>query len=430
MGTYGSTSEYLTPIPSNKYEAGVAPLDSLPADWWNWLWQNITRNNDYTATFLNSIFSEINSVLSAAGVTPSGANTDDLKVAIERMCAKVANGEVAGSVLSSELSGRLHVNTDGTADINGLGTPSSLNTTATNVVAAINEVLAMAEGKAPIHHASTGCSYGVIDSFIETGADGCPVYTDANSGKCFGHVGLMAPNWDNCPYISDFTMSQFYNSAPSYAAHWNHRWNHLANATTPGHVFVTTGNGLSNEGGRISMAPNVRSVVFNNTTYTPDTNGCINLGAAGNSFPGYGTNVGRALGTASAGKCTLVARADHVHPISCCLVNSSGSVQLQGVQINIVQGTQRIFVCNNSIAIWHSDGACIIACNNTLCLAYRRGLCTGIVRVGPLGTCNIAVFMGICGSDSSGATVKSGIRILSSGCIYASKAICVCCACV
>ena len=98
MPTYASQSSYLTPIPSANIERGVIPLDSLPADWWNWLWNNITLNEGRIVQFINSVFSEINSVLSAAGVTPSTASTTDLKTAIQKLATTVATSAVPGSV--------------------------------------------------------------------------------------------------------------------------------------------------------------------------------------------------------------------------------------------------------------------------------------------------------------------------------------------
>ena len=106
MRTYATQSSYLTPIPNVNIDRGVIPLDSLPADWWNWLWHNITLNEGYIVQFINSVFSEINSVLSAAGVSPSTASTTDLRDAIQALAQVVATSSVPGSVLSSTLSGK------------------------------------------------------------------------------------------------------------------------------------------------------------------------------------------------------------------------------------------------------------------------------------------------------------------------------------
>lgn len=257
MPTYASQSSYLTPIPSANIERGVIPLDSLPADWWNWLWNNITLNEGRIVQFINSVFSEINSVLSAAGVTPSTASTTDLKTAIQKLATTVATSAVPGSVLSSTLSGKLRVIADGTASINGLGTPDQLETTSKEVVSAINEVLALAQGKAPTAHASSDTTYGV------------------GTTQQYGHVKVT----EGCGLaISCGTIS----------------------LNAPGYNCVGT----------------VTQICYNGASYSP-SDGVVDLGNSPSGFPGYGTAIcplnGDARCASSAGTSDLVARADHVH---------------------------------------------------------------------------------------------------------------------
>lgn len=267
MPTYAPQSSYLTPIPSANIERGVAPLDSLPADWWNWLWNNITLNEGRIVQFINSVFSEINSVLSAAGVTPSTASTTDLRDAIQKLATTVATSAVPGSVLSSTLSGKLRVIADGTASINGLGTPDQLETTSKEVVSAINEVLALAQGKAPTAHASSGTTYGV------------------GTTQQYGHVKVT----EGCGLaISCGTISL---NAPGY-----------------------------------NCTGTVTAVCFNGTKYTP-SDGVVDLGNASSGLPGYGTAIcplnGCANYASSAGTSDLVARADHVHQMPSCIGNGT-----------------------------------------------------------------------------------------------------------
>ena len=265
MPTYASQSSYLTPIPSANIERGVIPLDSLPADWWNWLWNNITLNEARIVQFINSVFSEINSVLSAAGVTPSTASTTDLKTAIQKLATTVATSAVPGSVLSSTLSGKLRVIADGTASINGLGTPDQLETTSKEVVSAINEVLALAQGKAPTSHASSDTTYGV------------------GTTQQYGHVKVT----EGCGLaISSGTIS----------------------LNAPGYNCVGT----------------VTQICYNGAVYSP-SDGVVDLGNSPSGFPGYGTAIcplnGDACCASSAGTSNLVARADHVHQMPntiCC----------------------------------------------------------------------------------------------------------------
>ena len=257
MPTYAPQSSYLTPIPSANIERGVSPLDSLPADWWNWLWNNITLNEGRIVQFINSVFSEINSVLSAAGVTPSTASTTDLRDAIQKLASTVATSAVPGSVLSSTLSGKLRVIADGTASINGLGTPDQLETTSKEVVSAINEVLALAQGKAPTAHASSDTTYGV------------------GTTQQYGHVKVT----EGCGLaISCGTIS----------------------LNAPGYNCVGT----------------VTQICYNGAAYSP-SDGVVDLGNSSSGFPGYGTAIcplnGDTRCASSAGTSDLVARADHVH---------------------------------------------------------------------------------------------------------------------
>lgn len=299
MPTYASQSSYLTPIPSANIERGVIPLDSLPADWWNWLWNSITLNEGRIVQFINSVFSEINSVLSAAGVTPSTASTTDLKTAIQKLATTVATSAVPGSVLSSTLSGKLRVIADGTASINGLGTPNQLKTTSKEVVSAINEVLALAQGKAPTSHASSDTTFGV------------------GTTRQYGHVKVT----EGCGLaISCGTISL---NAPGY------------NCTGTVTAVCFNGTKYTPSGGVVSFSASganctgtVTAVCYNGTRYTP-SDGVVNLGNAPSGFPGYGTAIcplnGNLCCASSAGTSSLVARADHVHAMPNCISSSNSN---------------------------------------------------------------------------------------------------------
>ena len=368
MPTYASQSSYLTPIPSANIERGVMPLDSLPADWWNWLWNNITLNEARIVQFINSVFSEINSVLSAAGVTPSTASTTDLKTAIQKLATTVATSAVPGSVLSSTLSGKLRVIADGTASINGLGTPDQLETTSKEVVSAINEVLALAQGKAPTSHASSDTTYGV------------------GTTQQYGHVKLcdsastvaaasgVAATPAAVKSVADSLAS--YQSANNSAVAGKAPTSHASSDTTYGvgttqqygHVKVTNGCGLAISSGTISLnAPGynctgtVTAVCYNGTKYTPSS-GVVNLGNAPTGFPGYGTAIcplnGDTRCASSAGASPLVARVDHVHqmPHELCY--------------------DRSFMCLlNFGAVLGSECTCVALQDDGKVFLYMRGCC-------------------------------------------------------
>lgn len=126
---------------SDEYKDGVIPLDTLPAAWWNWLWNQITLQEGNTVSALNNIFAEIINVLTDAGITPADEDTTQLKQAIYALSQRIATASVAGAVKSSSTNGQITVEADGTMTANGLGNVSNLTTEAKlTVVAAINEI--------------------------------------------------------------------------------------------------------------------------------------------------------------------------------------------------------------------------------------------------------------------------------------------------
>ncbi len=176
MDVYASQSQYLTGPDAAAQAAGTVPLDTLPADWWNWLWQQVTKRINETSQAVESIHTEILSVLQAASITPSEVSTSDLLNAIKAITRTVGSGDTAGAVKSSTKSGYVAIDSDGYMSPNGMGIPTSLNTTAKQIVEAINEVLAslntyktatndsitgLTNSKAPKMHASDTPSYGV-----------------------------------------------------------------------------------------------------------------------------------------------------------------------------------------------------------------------------------------------------------------------------
>ena len=179
MNVYASESQYLKGPDPAAQAAGTVPLDTLPADWWNWLWQEITKRINEASTAVESIHNEVLSVLQAASITPSEVSTTDLLNAIKAITRTVGSGDTAGAVKSSTKSGYVAIDSDGYMFPNGMGTPTSLNTTAKQVVEAVNEVLAslntyktatndsitgLTNSKAPTSHASTATTYGTGSS--------------------------------------------------------------------------------------------------------------------------------------------------------------------------------------------------------------------------------------------------------------------------
>lgn len=176
MVVYAAQSQYLKGPDPAVQEVGTVPLDTLPADWWNWLWQQVTKRVNEASRAVDSIHTEILSVLQEASITPTDVSTTDLLNAIKAITRTVGSGDIAGAVKSSTKSGYVAIDSGGYMSPNGMGIPTSLNTTAKQIVEAINEVLAslntykaatndsitgLTNSKAPKMHASDTPIYGV-----------------------------------------------------------------------------------------------------------------------------------------------------------------------------------------------------------------------------------------------------------------------------
>lgn len=175
MTVYASGSTYRDGPSAAQQAAGMVPLDTLPADWWNWLWEQITTQINNTVAGLGSVYDEILSVLADAEIPASELQVNQLLTAIKAIVQRPGTSGTAGAVKSSTDSGKVAIDADGYMSPNGMGVPTSLNTTAKSIVSAVNEVLAalnayktsndgnitdLQNSKAPTNHASADTTYG------------------------------------------------------------------------------------------------------------------------------------------------------------------------------------------------------------------------------------------------------------------------------
>ena len=100
--------DYISQIPTDNYNHGTVPLETLPAQWWNWL------NNQYTSRINNAsnntdgvftnLFNELNNVLLDKGITPNANSSNQLVTALNKprrtnvtsynQLSSVKNGEI------------------------------------------------------------------------------------------------------------------------------------------------------------------------------------------------------------------------------------------------------------------------------------------------------------------------------------------------
>ena len=172
---YGSSAAYKDPPTEEQIRCGVIPLDSLPAAWWNWLWNETNSAVNEARSAMTTVITELNNVLSCAGITPQSECMDQLYNAIVCLRQATASATVAGSVKSSNTCGQVSVDNNGFMTANGLGNASNLSTTAkTNVVAAINELKSVydscftdtAGSIQALENGKLGCSACAADSAL------------------------------------------------------------------------------------------------------------------------------------------------------------------------------------------------------------------------------------------------------------------------
>lgn len=127
MQVYASDNDQYKSSPTeDQIRAGVVPLDTLPAAWWNYYWSMVTSNNNASKLAIDNIRTEIINVLTAAGVTPTADQTNQLLNSILAIHRKApyfeATGDaVAGSVISSSDIKSISVNSEtGKVTVNAL----------------------------------------------------------------------------------------------------------------------------------------------------------------------------------------------------------------------------------------------------------------------------------------------------------------------
>ena len=151
---------------------GVKPLDSLPAAWWNKMWNMINCSVNQARGAVGSFITELNNVLAGAGICPNCVCTDQLYQAIDRIRQTIGNATVAGAVKSSSTPGMVSIDENGFMTANCVGNATQLATSARTLVGAVNELKTTYDtcfgsvstalgGKAPTSHASSATTYGV-----------------------------------------------------------------------------------------------------------------------------------------------------------------------------------------------------------------------------------------------------------------------------
>ena len=185
---YAASSQYCKKPDLEQIEKGVIPLDSLPADWWNWMWADTNKAVNEARAGFTALINELESVLDGAGIVADCNCVNQVYRAIDKIRQTLATAATAGAVKSSSDSGNVTVNEDGTMTANGLGNVTNITFGNVNsVVSGLNclytytndcfiavngSISSLGNSKAPVMHADATVIYGV------------------GNASCYGHVKL------------------------------------------------------------------------------------------------------------------------------------------------------------------------------------------------------------------------------------------------
>ena len=89
-GNYANTPlnpSYVEEPDAVNYKKGVEPLQTLPVQWWNWLWNKITAKLNNLNIYVKNIFNELAGLLSLVNVTPDATEEKVTTIQLKDMFA-------------------------------------------------------------------------------------------------------------------------------------------------------------------------------------------------------------------------------------------------------------------------------------------------------------------------------------------------------
>lgn len=171
-GDYASNPinpQYIAEPDAVDYNRGAEPLQTLPAQWWNWFINRFTNRFNKVNVYVKNIFNELSQLLSLVSESPSGTEAEptigQLKDMFENKYPSLLSDKfvtkttkVNGHELSSDVTvSKSDVGLGNVVNTGDSATPTSGGTTKFTTGGAYTELAK----KAPTNHASTGTGYGV-----------------------------------------------------------------------------------------------------------------------------------------------------------------------------------------------------------------------------------------------------------------------------
>lgn len=208
-GTYASNPlnpQYIAEPSSTDYNRGTEPLQTLPAQWWNWFINKFTGRFNKVNIYVKNLFNELAQLLSLVDMSPDG--TEGTPTVGQLKCmfqceypAYVKNTEglvtntttVNGHALSSDVTV--------TRDDLGLGTSATVNTgTAAGCIPTVGTALGTTDGQ-----------------FLATDASG-NLKPSGYSASCF-RASSWTPSCVSCAGQSYCVMDYCSNAIPLYVGY-------------------------------------------------------------------------------------------------------------------------------------------------------------------------------------------------------------------
>lgn len=135
-GNYASNPinpQYIAEPDAENYNRGTEPLQTLPAQWWNWFLNKFTARFNKVNIYVKNIFNELAQVLSIFNITPDGTEqtptTSQLKTVFETCYPQYV--KTAANLVGTETTVNGHPlssNVTVTRSDLGLGTSATVNT--------------------------------------------------------------------------------------------------------------------------------------------------------------------------------------------------------------------------------------------------------------------------------------------------------------
>lgn len=155
-GDYASNPinpQYIAEPDAENYNRGTEPLQTLPAQWWNWFLNRFTNRFNKVNVYVKNIFNELSQVLSIFNITPDGTEatptTCQLKTIFECCYPEYVKTTASLVGTATTVNGHpLSSNVTVTRSDLGLGTSATVNTgTAAGCIPTVGTALGTTDGQ-------------------------------------------------------------------------------------------------------------------------------------------------------------------------------------------------------------------------------------------------------------------------------------------